>query len=256
MLRSWAKQESQVTRQLGATPRWLSSGNSKTRNPGRLRQKEYSKVECERSSHKKKKFVVLIKETISIDKIINFFMNSYWSKIGIFVKLMRKVSMKWKNWRIFRVLPSTPLSRRRLVEDQDTVLELTGKIQELQNEINFWVVQEILKMLNQYSVDNPTSPVIQCFPTCPRSWYNTKPSSGNVEPQRRAAKYWGHAWYIGKRFANPMASSSAPIPQESNPWISNVSEHTSPHVMSESQTPALDPRCQSGPSARNSFSRP
>ena len=28
------------------------------------------------------------------------------------------------------------LSRRRLVEDQDTILELTGKIQELQNEIN------------------------------------------------------------------------------------------------------------------------
>ena len=31
-----------------------------------------------------------------------------------------------------------------------------------------------------------------------------------------------------------------------------MSEHASPHVMSESQTPALDPRCQSGPSARNS----
>ena len=54
-------------------------------------------------------------------------------------------------------------------------------------------------------------------------------------------------------FANPTASSSAPYPQESNPWVSDVSEHTSPHVMSESQTPAQDQRCQSGPSARNSF---
>ena len=27
-------------------------------------------------------------------------------------------------------------ARRRLVEDQDTILELTGKIQDLQNEIN------------------------------------------------------------------------------------------------------------------------
>ena len=27
------------------------------------------------------------------------------------------------------------IARRRLVEDQDTILELTGKIQELQNEI-------------------------------------------------------------------------------------------------------------------------
>ena len=33
----------------------------------------------------------------------------------------------------------------------------------------------------------------------------------------------------------------------------NVSEHTSPHVMSECQTPVQDQRCQSGPSARNSF---
>ena len=54
-------------------------------------------------------------------------------------------------------------------------------------------------------------------------------------------------------FANPTASSSAPYPQESNPWISNVSEHTSPHVMSERQTPAAqDLRCHSGPSTRNS----
>ena len=49
-----------------------------------------------------------------------------------------------------------------------------------------------------------------------------------------------------------MASSSAPYPQESNPWISTVSGHTSPHVVSESQTPAQDQRCQSRPSARNS----
>ena len=35
----------------------------------------------------------------------------------------------------------------------------------------------------------------------------------------------------GKVSANPTASSSALYPQESNPWISNVSEHTSRHVM-------------------------
>ena len=37
--------------------------------------------------------------------------------------------------------------------------------------------------------------------------------------------------------------------------VSNVSEHTSPHVTSERQIPdtTLYPRCQSGPSARNSF---
>ena len=57
----------------------------------------------------------------------------------------------------------------------------------------------------------------------------------------------------GNLSANPTAYSSAPYPQELNPWSSNISEHTSPHVMSENQTPVQDQRCQSGPSARNSF---
>ena len=58
----------------------------------------------------------------------------------------------------------------------------------------------------------------------------------------------------GNVFVNPTASSSAPYPKGFNPWVSKVSEHITPHVTSESQTPAfLDPRCQSEPSARNSF---
>ena len=57
----------------------------------------------------------------------------------------------------------------------------------------------------------------------------------------------------GNVFANPTASSSSLFPQESHPWVSHVSEHTSPHVMSESQTPVHGPRFQTGPSARNSL---
>ena len=64
---------------------------------------------------------------------------------------------------------------------------------------------------------------------------------------------WDTHGLSGNVFADPTAFSSAIHPPESNPWISNVSEHTSPHVMSGSQTPALDSRCQSGPSAENSF---
>ena len=63
---------------------------------------------------------------------------------------------------------------------------------------------------------------------------------------------WDTHGKSGKVFANPTASCSAPYPQGFNPWISDVSERTSPHVMSERQTPAQDQRCQSGPSARNS----
>ena len=66
---------------------------------------------------------------------------------------------------------------------------------------------------------------------------------------------WDTHGIAGNVFVTPPASSSSPCPGGFNPWISNVTEDTSPQVTSERQNPdtALDPRCQSGPSARNSF---
>ena len=74
-----------------------------------------------------------------------------------------------------------------------------------------------------------------------------------------------HAWF--GRFKRCWISTQWTIPRSNqpafftpfrwgfHPWISNVSQHTSPHVMSERQNPesAVGPRCQSRPSARNSF---
>ena len=92
------------------------------------------------------------------------------------------------------------------------------------------------------------------FPPFQNPGGNAKPFCGNAEPQRWAAKYLGHGMvYRETFFAYPTASSSAPYPQSINSWNTNMSERTSPHVMSESQTPVQDQRCQSGPSARNSF---
>ena len=99
-------------------------------------------------------------------------------------------------------------------------------------------------MLNQYAVDNPTLPVNQCF--------SHLRSLGMPSRNYGPPSIWDTHGIFGNVFANPTASSSAPYPQESNPSISNVSEHTSPHVMSESRTPSQDQRCQSGPSAINS----
>ena len=66
---------------------------------------------------------------------------------------------------------------------------------------------------------------------------------------------WDTHGLSGNVVVNPLASSSSHYPGGFNPWISNVTEHISPHVTSERPTPdtTLDPRCQSGPSARNSF---
>ena len=76
------------------------------------------------------------------------------------------------------------------------------------------------------------------------------PSRSDKQPD-----IWNTHGISGNVFVNPPASSSSPNPGGLNPWKPNETEDTSPHVSSERQIPdtALDPRCQSGPSARNSF---
>ena len=93
------------------------------------------------------------------------------------------------------------------------------------------------------------------FPTSSNSWRNAKPFNKNAEPQRRAAKYISDTHGIsGNVFANPVASCSAPYPQELNPWSSGREEtiHSSTVEKSEKQTPVQDLRCQSGPSVKSS----
>ena len=104
-------------------------------------------------------------------------------------------------------------------------------------------------MPSQYAVKPshvPSQPAL--FPSC-------RDPGGLLSRHNQPPDIWNSQGISGNVFASPRASSSSPYPGGFNPWTSVTSEHTSPHVMSERQTPdtALDPRCQSGPSARNSF---
>ena len=140
------------------------------------------------------------------------------------------------------------IARIKLVEDRDTILELTGKIQELQNEINcmndsrdFQDAESVRS--GQYHV--ASQPVF--FPPHPDPAGMLSRSLGMPSRKNGPPSIWDTHGISGNVFANPVASSSALYPQELNPWSSKKSEHTSPHVMSESQTPVQDQRCQSGP---------
>ena len=144
------------------------------------------------------------------------------------------------------------ISKRKLVEDRDTILGLTGKIQELQNEIN--CMNDSRDFQDAGSVRSglshvPSQPAF--FPPFQNPGGMLSRTLGMPGRNDGPPSIWDTHGFSGNDFANPTASSSAPYPQGIDPWNSNVSEHTSPHVMSESQTPntALDPRCQSGPSA-------
>ena len=109
------------------------------------------------------------------------------------------------------------------------------------------MIRDIFKMLNQYAVDNPTLPVNQCFSHLIPILVERQA----VPWECRAASIWDTQGFSGKVFANPAASSSAPYPQELNPWSSGISDpiYSSTAEKNENQTPIQDQRCQS---ARNS----
>ena len=136
-------------------------------------------------------------------------------------------------------------SRRTLNEDRDTILELTAKIQELQNGVRCMNDPRDFKLSARGGQSHVTSrPVF--FPLHPIPGGMLSRSLGMPSRSGGPPGIGDTHGVSGNVFANPAASSSAPYPQELNPWSSNVSEHTSPLVMNESQTPVHDQRCQSG----------
>ena len=145
------------------------------------------------------------------------------------------------------------IARRKLVEDRDTILELTVRIQELQNEIN--CMNDSRDFQDAESVRSGQSHVTNqpaLFSPFRDPGGMLSRSLGMPGRSDRPPSIWDTHGISGNVFANPAASSSAPYPQELNPWSSNFSEniHSSHGGKSEDQTPAQDLRCQSGPSAR------
>ena len=82
------------------------------------------------------------------------------------------------------------------------------------------------------------------------------PSRSYGVPSRRKGppSIWDTHGFSGNGFANPDASSSAPNPQELNPWSSSREEPLHSSTVEKSERPERDPdlRCQSGPSAKDS----
>ena len=147
------------------------------------------------------------------------------------------------------------IARRRLVEDQDTIHELTARIQELQNEVNClkdsrdFRGAESARSGHPHATSQPVS-----FPPHPIPGGMLSSSIGMPSRKDGPPSIWDTHGISGNVFANPVASSTAPYPQELNPWSSGISEpiHSSTAEKDENQTPVQDQRCQSGPSAKNS----
>ena len=143
-----------------------------------------------------------------------------------------------------------------MIENQDTINELTARIQELQSEVNW--MNDSRDFEDAESARSGPSHV----PSQPALLPHYRDPGGLISRDDKPPDIWNTHGISGNVFVNPRASSSPPCPGGFNPWISNVTEDTPvltntgrPFTCSERQNPdtALGPRCQSEPSARNSF---
>ena len=140
---------------------------------------------------------------------------------------------------------------RRIVEDLDTVLELNGKIQELQNESN--CMTDSRKFEDSESVGSGHSHVPSqsvFLPPHPDSAGTLSRSLGMPSRNNGPPSIWDTHGKSGNVFVDPVASSTTCYPQELNPWSSGT--HSPTAEKNDHQTPVQDERCQSGPSAKNS----
>ena len=147
------------------------------------------------------------------------------------------------------------LARRKLIEDQkNTIMELSGRVQELQNEVNCtndskdFQDAESVRSGNSHVTSQPMSFPAHPIPEGMLRHSFVSPSRSDGPPS-----IWD-TWFSGNVFVNPDASSSAPCPQELNPWGSTIEEplHMSTAEKSGRPEQNQDLRCQSGPSAKDS----
>ena len=131
------------------------------------------------------------------------------------------------------------IARRRSVEHQDSILELIGKIQELQNGIN--CMNDSRDFQDAESVRSGNSHVTSrtvSFPPHPIPGGMLRCSFGMPSRREGPPSIWDTHGFSGNFFVNPVASSSAPDPQELNPWSSGREEplHSSTVEKSEKNT--------------------
>ena len=161
-----------------------------------------------------------------------------------------------KEMQKFRSSTFDTLARRKLIEDQNTIMELSGRLQELQNEVNCMIDSKDFQDAESVRIGNSqvtSQPGL--FPKHPLLEGLLRPSFVSLRRTDGPPNIWDTSGKSGNVFANPQASSSAPYPQELNsPWKKTIEEpiHMSTAEKSERPERDQDLRCQSGPSAKDS----
>ena len=163
--------------------------------------------------------------------------------------------MKQKELQKFQNSTFDEFAQQKFIEDQKIIMELSGRLQELQNEVN--CMNDSKDFRDAESICSGNSHVTSppgLFPKHP-------PFEGLLKPafisqrQTEEPHIRDTSGISGNVFAHPQTSSSAPYPQELNStWRKTIEEPIHMSTAEKSGRPERDPdlRCQSGPSAKDS----
>ena len=147
-------------------------------------------------------------------------------------------------------------TNQKLIEDQKIIMELSGRPQELQNEVNCmndsrdFQDAESIRSGNTHVTAQPG-----VFPKNPPFDGLLRPSFLSQRLTEEPLNIWDTSGISGNVFAHPQASSSAPCPQRLNStWKKTIEEPIHMSTTEKSDRPERDQdlRCQSGPSAKDS----
>ena len=111
-------------------------------------------------------------------------------------------------------------SRRRLIENQDTINEITARIQELQNEVNCLNDSRDFKDTEsgRSGLSHITSQPALLPPFRDSGGMLRRPG-GMLSRNDKPPDIWDTHGISGHVYVNPPASSSSPCPGGFNPWI-------------------------------------
>ena len=159
--------------------------------------------------------------------------------------------MKQKELQKFQNSTFDEFAQKKFIEDQKTIMELSGRLQELQNEVN--CMSDSRDFMDAESICSGNSHVTSppgLFPRHPPFEGLLKPAFISQRQTEEPPNISDTSGISGNVFAHPQTSSSAPYPHELNStWRKTIEEPIHMSTAEKSGRPERDPdlRCQSGP---------
>ena len=203
-----------------------------------------------------KKFFITNSLQLKPNKIAEFYKKNYCDNNRIFVKFINKDPLKMKELQKFQNSTFDEFTKQKFIEDQKIIMELSGRLQEIQNEVN--CMNDFKDFQDAESIRSGNSHVTSppgLFPRHPAFEGLLKPAIISQRQTEEPPNIWDTSGISGNVFAHPQTSSSAPYPQElHSTWKKTIEEPIHMSTAEKSGRPERDQdlRCQSGPSAKDS----